>query len=251
MTIKVNADAFFRAVTATGFKLIAYHFNLDTGEIVSRTMRPDEVVVSPEMSGVKPLPKLGDDLSPKKNAPPFESRPVVEIKKKLFDDTDLSKKPAFNTDFWKRNDKEKLKLFGEGFKRASGSRKLAEIFSEPSTTTTAPQASRPTLAHVSPPSAPRIVADDLRHPRIPVASETDQIEWIRAFAKDFGDPEIRDEIYASLKSAKPLLSFNKVLRKHQRMSQQWERCFRKTALAYGAAWLSKLDVQWELIESDE
>ena len=245
MTIKIDADAFFRAITSVDFKLMMYYFDLDTGEIVARARRPDEVIASPEAPSVKPLPKLGDDLTLPKKAPPFEPVPGVKLKKKLFDDADSLKKSSFAADFWKCDKKENLKLFEEDFKRVSGSRKLAEIFSESDSRKVADTPPQYQLA----PATSGITANDSRHPRIPVASEADQIEWIRAFARDFGDPQIRDEMYAALNSAKHMISFDKVLRKHQRMSQQWERHFRKTALAYGEAWLSNLGIQWELIES--
>src|SRR5438046_770947 len=110
-TIKVDADVFFRALTATGYKVLAYHLNLDTGEITSRTLRPDEIAAEPLEPSVKPLPKLGGDLTPKKDALPFGPTPTAgEPKKKLFDD-DAPKKPDFQAGFWKREEKKKPGLF--------------------------------------------------------------------------------------------------------------------------------------------
>src|SRR3954462_7815745 len=109
--IKIDADALFRAVTATGFKLLAYNLNLDTGEITSRTMRPEEIAAAPQGPSVKPLPKMGGDLAPKKDASPFGPLPVDAPKKKLFGDDDAPKKAAFNADFWKRDDNNKKDLF--------------------------------------------------------------------------------------------------------------------------------------------
>lgn len=47
MPITIDADALYRAATATGYKLLAYNLDLDTGEIISRTMRPEEVTAPP------------------------------------------------------------------------------------------------------------------------------------------------------------------------------------------------------------
>src|SRR6185295_7502449 len=125
--IRIDADALFRAVTATGYKLLAYNLDLRTGEIVSRTLSPDEVKGGAEMPSVKPLPKMGGDLAPKKDSSPFGPPPVDSTKPKLFND-DGPKKAAFGGEFWKRDDAKKAQPFGE-FKRESGSKKLAEIFS--------------------------------------------------------------------------------------------------------------------------
>ncbi|HLX60137.1 MAG TPA: hypothetical protein VKX17_02530, partial [Planctomycetota bacterium] len=126
-TIRIDADALYRAITATGYKLLAYNLDLRTGEIVSRTLAPDEVHAPPEAPSVKPLPKMGGDLSAKKDASPF-GPPPMSSKPKLFGDDEAPKKAAFGGDFWKRDDAKKAAPFGE-FKRESGSKKLAELFS--------------------------------------------------------------------------------------------------------------------------
>ena len=255
--IKIDADALFRAVTATGYKLLAYHLELATGKITSRTLRPEEIAAAPQGPSVKPLPAMGGDLSPKKDASPFGPLPEVP-KKKLFDD-DGPKKAAFDSEFWKRDEKKKGDLFGDGgFRRESGPKKLAEIFGDgPAKKKVDPFAKPGEPAPPSPAPAPvqaeeknPPLPDNPAHPRIPAANEEQQIVWMDAFARGFGDPDIRDELLLALKAAKPFASWDKVLRKHQRMSQQWERYFRKQALAYGEAWLSTLGVQWELIEND-
>src|SRR5579864_6707889 len=117
--ISIDADVLFRAVTATGFKLLAYELNLASGEIHSRTLKPDEVAAAPQGPSVKPLPKMGGDLAPKKDASPFGPPPVAE-KKKLFADDDLPKKAAFDSGFFKRDEQQKPDLFADGgFKRES------------------------------------------------------------------------------------------------------------------------------------
>ena len=103
--ISIDADALFRAITATGYKLLAYNLDIRTGEIVSRTLAPDEVSIPPEAPSVKPLPKMGGDLSQPKEKPLFGDAPVTPAPKpKLFNDDD-TKKDAFGGDFWKRDDK--------------------------------------------------------------------------------------------------------------------------------------------------
>lgn len=258
--IKIDADALFRAVTATGFKLLAYNLNLDTGEITSRTMRPDEVAAAPQGPSVKPLPLMGGDLSPKKDASPFGPLPV-EPKKNLFGDEGKPKKNTFDNDFWKRDDKGKRDLFGDGgFKRESGSKKLAEIFGEgpakkkvdpfAKPAEPAPAAATPAPTHSAAAPSEPAPPEDPRNPRIPAASEEQQIEWMRAFAMQFGDPQIREELLAALKAAKPAAAWERVTRKHARMGQQWERWYRKIALEYGELWISDFRISWELVEPE-
>ena len=256
--VKIDADALFRAVTATGYKLLAYNLNLDTGEITSRTMRPDEIADAQQGPSVKPLPKMGGDLAPKKDASPFGPLPI-EPKKSLFSDDDKPKKAAFNNDFWKRDDSGKKDLFGDGgFKRESGSKKLAEIFGDgpakkkidPFAKTAEPAPSAPSPAPAPTAAAEPAPPEDPRKPRIPAASEEQHAEWMRAFAMQFGDPQIRDELLAALKSAKPPAAWERVTRKHARMGQQWERWYRKVALEFGELWISDFQISWELIEPE-
>ena len=266
--IPIDADAMFRAVTASGYKLLAYNLNLNTGEIVSRTLRPDEVAPAPAGSLVKPLPKLGGDLAPKKDAAPF-GPPPVQTKKKLFNDEDGLKKPVFDAGFFKREEKKKPNLFADGgFQRENGVKKLAEIFGERgergegSSKKPADPFARPAgngnTDSIGMPDAPAAseMAPDTRQNNsaqhivhIPSSSEEEQVAWMHAFAKHSGDPEIRDALGRALKAAKPIPAFEKVLRKYQRTGQQWESYFRKQALQYGEAWLSSLGIQWELVES--
>jgi hypothetical protein len=242
--IKIDEDALFRAVTAGGYKLLAYHLNLATGEVVSRTLRPDEVAPAPQGPSVKPLPKLGGDLAPKKDAQPF-SPPPVTVKKKLFADDDLPKKPAFQGDFFKREEKKAANPFGEEFKRESGTKRLAEIFGGPPVKKAADPFANPT-----PNPSPRGGEGNVEEgsPRIPAASDEQQKEWMAHFARDAGDPEIRDRLQKALASAKPVPAFERLLRQYQRLNEQWDRYFRKQALAYGEAWLATLGVEWELVE---
>jgi hypothetical protein len=257
-TIQIDSDALFRAVTATGYKLLVYTLDLDTGEIHAQTMRADEIPDAPQGPSVLPLPKMGGDLTGKKDAAPF-GPPPVETKKKLFND-DTPKKPAFEGGFWSREEKKRGDLFGEGgFRRESSAKKLAEIFGEgpakkkpdPFAKAEAPAPpSAPSPAAPTPPPASAPAPISARNPRIPPAGEQMQLTWIAEFARDCGDPQIRDEIRAALKHAKPFAGFERVLRKYQRMNQQWERYFRKQALAYGEAWLTTLSIQWELLEPE-
>jgi len=259
--IKIDSNALFRAVTATGYKLLAYHLNLDTGEVASRTLRPDEIQSAPQGPSVAPLPAMGGDLSSKIDASPFRPLPV-QTKKNLFGDENMSTKNSFENEFWKRDEKKKPDLFsGGGFRRESGSKKLAEIFGENPhrekkdpfrKTEPKPISSPAPAAPVQAPSKAPLPAsvEDPRYPRIPAVSEEQQLIWMFAFAKEFGDPEIRDEMAKALQTTKPFPAFDKVLRKHQRMSQQWERNFRKQALYYAEVWLSDFGISWELIEPE-
>ncbi|MCY3023874.1 MAG: hypothetical protein NTW87_33260 [Planctomycetota bacterium] len=255
-TLRIDADALFRAITASSYKLLAYHLDLETGEVIARTMQPDEVADAPQGPSVKPLPKMGGDLTPKKDAAPFGPPPVT-VKKKLFSDADLPRKPAFEGGFWQREERRKPDIFaGGGFRRESGTKKLAEIFGEPAPKKKADpfaqaQAAKPhEPAPAAGPTAAAPAVDETTRPRIPVAGEQQHLEWVAAFARGFGDPEIRDQILAALKTAKPFASLERVLRKHQRMSQQWELYFRRRALDCAEAWLATLNVQWELVEPE-
>lgn len=251
-TLKIDADALFRAVTAASHKLLAYHLDLQTGAVISRTMRPDEVADAPTGPSVKPLPKLGGDLTPKKDAAPF-GPPPVKLEKKLFADDDGPKKPAFASEFWKRGQGKKADPFGaDGFRSVSGTKKLAEIFGEKEPRQRTDPAPAPAPAPAAP-AAPATEAapDEARWPRIPVAGAAQELAWVRDFARDFGDPEIREEILKALQAHSPRPSFERVLRKYQRMNQQWDIYFRKQALAAAEAWLATLGVPWELVEPEQ
>jgi hypothetical protein len=255
--IRIDADALFRAMTATGYKLLAYNLDLRTGEIVSRTLSPDQVKAGPEAPSVKPLPKMGGDLAPKKDTSPFGPPPVASNKPKLFAEDDAPKKAAFDSGFWKRDDKKKPDIFGE-FKRESGSKKLAEIFQDApksggakkdpfakSEEPGAQKASRPPSEEIPPPES----ANDPYYPRIPAISEATHLDWMRQFARDCGDPTIRDELLGALNASRPSNAFERALRNHLRMGQQWEGYLRKQALATADAWLASINVNYELIES--
>lgn len=249
--LTIDADILFRAVTATGYKLLAYNLDLRTGEIVSRTLAPNEVAAPPDAPSVKPLPKQGGDLAPQKAASPFGPPPLAS-KPKLFSEDSDANKPAFAGDFWQRDEKKKASPFGD-FKRESGSKKLAELFDA------APKAPKKNpFAETSAAAAPAILADsapipstshDPYYPRIPAVSEAAQLDWMRHFAKDAGDPVIRDELLSALHAPKPAASFERALRNHLRTGEQWERYLRKQALASAEAWLTTLGVQWVFIEA--
>jgi hypothetical protein len=250
--IIIDTDALFRAVTATGYKLLAYNLNLDTGEVISRTMRPDEVSAPPPGPSVRPLPKMGGDLTVKKEFSPFGPAPVEKPKPKLFNDEDGPKKPAFENDFFKRDEKKKPDLFGDGgFKKESGAKKLAEIFSKPESTKLDPFAKPAEAPSSEKKDAVAPPPEDPRCPRIPAVSDEQQLEWMTAFAKEFGDPEIRDEMGRALSSAKPAAAWEKLLRKHIRAGQQWERYFRRNAIFFAETWLSDLGISWELSDATD
>jgi hypothetical protein len=254
--IQIDADALYRAITATGYKLMAYHLDMVTGEIISRTLRPEELTLGPQAPSVKPLPKMGGDLSPKK-PDLFGAPPTSAPKKKLFDD-DGPKKSAFENDFFKRDDKKKVDPFGEGgFKKQDGTRKLAEMFGEDAPKKKvdpfAKSGGDETAAAATPSAGEALpagtVLDPESHPRIPVATDAQQGEWRARFAKDCGDPQIREELQHTLGAAKSGEAFERVLRKHARQGQQWENFHRKRAIELAEAWLGTLPVTWEIVES--
>lgn len=250
--IAIDADALFRAVSATGYKLLAYHLNLDTGVIESRTLRPDEVADAPQGPSVAELPKLGGDLSVKKDAQPFGPPPVEGAsKKKLFAGEDGPKK-KFDGDFWKRESKKADPFAGDGFRRQNATKKLAEMFGggakDEKRELFAPSdaAAAPVAAPAGPAGEPP--ADDPRRPRIPVLTEAQVVELMVLFMKDSGDPQIKAEMQSALSGAKPAAAFERVLRKYARTAQQYERYFRKQALLFAETWLSEQGVAWELVE---
>jgi|GEM_PF-1776148 len=266
--LKIDPDALFRAITATDYKLLSYSLNLESGEIVSRTLHPDEVAAVAQGSIVPALPKMGGDLTPKKDASPFGAllleQSETQKAKNLFKD-DTPKKTNFETDFWKRDEKTKPSIFGEGgFQRENATKKLAEIFGDapakkksdpfarPATPMSAPPtpmpvAPQPQLVPLKPSEAPPVQGSLTR---IPAADQPLQLQWMTDFARTCGAPEIRDELLAGLKTKQPSAGFERVLRKHQRMGQQWERQYRKRALESAEAWLSTLGLQWEFIEKN-
>lgn len=255
--ITIDADALFRAVSATGYKLLAYHLNLDNGGIESRTLRPDEVADAPQGPSVAELPKLGGDLAPKKNAQPF-GPPPVDARKKLFGDDEGPKK-KFDGDFWKKDSKKADPFGAGGFRRENATKKLAEMFGgsgddgakkdlfrDDPRTANVPVASAPTAT----PKANEPTLDDPRKPRIPVLTEAQVVELMALFCNDAGDPQIKTEMKAALTEKKPVAAYERVLRKYARTSQQWERYFRKQSLLFAETWLSELGIAWELLENE-
>jgi hypothetical protein len=93
-------------------------------------------------------------------------------------------------------------------------------------------------------------SDDPYYPRVPCVSNETRLEWMRFFAKDTGDPEIRHTLQTALAAAKPAESFERALRHHPRMEQQWESFYRRQALASATAWLTGLKVEFEIVEDD-
>ena len=266
--IQIDADALFRAVSAHDFKLMAYYLDLRSGELSSRTLAPGEVKDVPVGPSVQPLPALGADIHEKKGDAPFGPVPV-EKKADLFKDDGGPKKPAFEGGFWARGEKKKLDPFGDGGPRkVSATKKLAEMFGGPSAETKAhdpfakqdgtgsPGQGLP-VAHGVPgkhpaPAAYAPPASDENSPllRVPPASEAQHLVWMRAFAKDCGDPQIREKLEHALKGQKPISGFERALRNYQRMNEQWMRWYYRQALHYARAWLKDLPVQWEIVERE-
>jgi hypothetical protein len=268
-TLQIDGDALFRAVIAYDYKLIAYYLDLRSGEIVSRTLTPEEVQEPPPGPRVKPLPLLGGDLHERKSEALFADVPGhVQKKPDLFKD-DGSKKKAFEGDFWKRGKSERKNPFGEEFRRESSTKKLAEMFGEappeqkkPDPLAPPPAANRaaPTASPSAPtgpaPQAPPAEGSyvpvlDLSQPlqRIPPASVEQNVEWMRAFAKDCGDPKIKDQLLHALAGGKPIAAFERTLRQYQRTNQQWDRYYRRQAYHYAGEWLKALPIQWEIVQS--
>jgi len=275
-TLQLDGDALFRAVIAYDYKLIAYYLDLRSGEIVSRTLMPDEVQEPPPGPRVKSLPLLGGDLHERKSEALFADVPGhVQKKPDLFKD-EGSKEKSFEGDFWKRGRSEKKNPFGEEFRRESSTKKLAEMFGE-----APPEQQKPDPSAVKPPTAgaaaapsapsgtpastaaagPALQAQpadaayapvlDLSQPlqRIPPASLEQNVEWMRAFAKDCGDPKIKDQLLHALGGGKPIAAFERTLRQYQRTNQQWDRYYRRQAYHYAGEWLKALPIQWEIVES--
>jgi hypothetical protein len=273
-TIKIDADALFRAVVAHDYKLLAYYLDLRSGQITSRTLMPDEVQDVPRGPRVKPLPLLGGNLSTKKEDAPFGPVPVAK-KTDLFKDNDGPKKESFEGDFWKREGKPKTDLFGgEGHRRESSTKKLAELFgeaappgekkdpfapvekptdekeSEPAVENKPSAEEKPTAANKSDDEFVAEVNEESPLQRIPPASLEQNLEWMRAFAQDCGDPKIRERLLKTLAAKKPIPAYERALRNYQRMNQQWERWYRKQAIHYAEAWLKAMPVEWEIVEPD-
>lgn len=254
--ISIDADALFRAVVATDYKLLVHCLDLRTGEVLAKTLPPGEVQPPPPGPSVPPLPLLGGDLTRRKGEAPF-GPPPAELPKKpdLFKD-ESARKPAFDGDFWKRPEKAKLNPFGgDGPKRESGAKKLAELFAEPpaSVKPRDPFAPAPAPASAAPTPAPppeALARSEAGEPlrRIPPAVVSLQLEWMRLFAKEAGDPAIRQELQNALSAGKPMPAFERVLRKYQRLNVQWQRQYRRQALHYASAWLDSLSIAWELVE---
>src|SRR5262249_41624330 len=152
-------------------------------------------------------------------------------KKKLFNDDDGPKKSAFEGDFFKRDEKKKVDPFGEGgFKKESGTKKLAELFGEgPPKARIDPfakpgEASNPAAPLSSPGAAlpPETFPEAEGPPRIPSPTEAQQQDGRGRSPRDGGDPQIREELQHALAVAKPGEAFERVLRKYARINQQWK-----------------------------
>ncbi|MCZ7647507.1 MAG: UPF0158 family protein [Planctomycetota bacterium] len=249
--IRIDADALFRAVTSYDYKLLAYYLDLRSGEVVSRTLTPEEVQEPPPAPRVKPLPKGGGDPNERKGEPaPFGPGPDVPKKADLFKDAPAQKQDLFGGDFWKREEKAKVNPFGEGgARRESSTKKLAALFGEKPPE--AAKASGAPARKVSPDEGEAWASRlDLSQPlqRIPPADAEQHKVWLDAFARDCGDPKIRDELQAACAREQPLKAFLRVLRKYQRMEQQWDAYYRRQARHFAEAWLKAFPLSWEIVE---
>lgn len=255
-SIKIDADALFRAVCAHDFKLMGYYLDLRNGEVTSKSLAPDEVKDVPVGPSVMPLPTLGADINEKKGEAPFGPVPV-EKKADLFKADDGPKKNAFAGGFWDRGEKKKLDPFGDGgHRKESATRKLAEMFGGKPTETKAsgPFSLTPNAQHggkhapdPAPYTPPTISAGNPLL-RIPPADQAQHDVWMRAFAKDCGDPQIREKLEHALHGQKPIRGFERVLCNYQRMNEQWMRYYFRQSLHYARAWLKDLPIQWVIVE---
>jgi hypothetical protein len=263
--IRIEADAMHRAVAAHDYKLLAHFLDLRTGEITSRVLSPEEAKDAPMGPRVQPLPVMGGSLERKKDDPWLAPRSSPSGKKPLFkQDEGTRKKDPFAGDFWKRDSIDRPNLFGDkGFKGVSSSKKLAELFAEgpgkkgprqdPISQGASPRNAVPAPAFFPiPPEEKPPPSQDSDDPlqRIPVASEEQHLDWMKAFAKDCGDPDIREKLLKCFVAAHPFKGFFGVLKSYQRMSQQWDRYYRRQTLHYAAEWLKSLPIFWE-IRDDE
>jgi hypothetical protein len=274
--IKIDADALFRAVTALEHKVLAYYLDLRTGEVVARTLMPGEVNEPPPGPRVKPLPKLGGELGRREQSAPFGPPPVAK-KVDLFKDDVPKPASAFQGGFWKREEHRAVNPFGgEGPRHESGARKLAQLFGEPPPAKEAGSASPapPPAASPRPPAQPGpaslpvppapspaaaaavptaqpaapIAEDAGRLQRIPPASAEQNMDWYQAFARDCGDPQIREQLQRALAGSRPRQAFERTLRNYQRLEQQWQLYYRRQILHYAEVWLHGLAVQYEIVE---
>lgn len=261
--LRIDADALFRAVTSHDFQLLAYYLDLRSGEVSTRTLSPDDVKEPPPGPSVKPLPVLGGDLTKSKGDAPFG--PVEgEKKKDLFGDEPTERKDPFGGSFWQRDTDRKSSPFGE-FKREQGSKKLAEIFEDAPKSTENKDPFTPKDEAMKAPfdegsakpanpdpfekAVPPEVDADEPLQRIPPATEEQNLEWHQVFARECGDPEIREVLEKALNAKKPFSAFQRTIRKYQRMNQQWDNYYRKQALFYASEWLKGLPIQWEIVDS--
>lgn len=246
--IRIDADALYRAVTAFDYKLLAYYLDLRSGEITSRTLTPEEVHDVPPSPRIAPLPPGGGDVTIRSEPVPFGPSGGVARKADLFKNDPTPKKDTFGGDFWKREKKESTNPFGGGDpRRESSAKKLASLFGEKP-----PEQTKPAPKPAVPADAPSDFTShfDPSQPlqRIPVADVEQHRLWLRAFAQDCGDPEIRDQLLPACESAQPLQAFLKVLRKFQRMGQQWDKFHRRQSRHFAEQWLKALPLTWELVD---
>ncbi|MCX7806293.1 MAG: UPF0158 family protein [Planctomycetota bacterium] len=248
--IRIDADAMFRAMTAEGYKMIVYYLDRETGAVV-----PKQAERRLEAAR-KPAPTMAEETERRsKKAGPFhEVAAPVEKKKDLFaDGSPPPKKDPFAGDFWKPVGKPKLDLFGDGppkpvgppkgplFKDASGEKAAA---GGPAAGTLPSEPVAPTVN-----DAPERLEGG-RLLLIRPIPDTTRREWMAEFAKDCGYPDVRDRLREVLASSKdPGRGFQAVLSRYGRLSEQWERFYRRRALNAAGDWLRDSGIEYELVEN--
>ena len=267
--IAIDADALFRAATALGYKMVVYYLDREDGKIITRQMerRGDSSRGGPgdlgDPTNLQSLrPKAGPPLPVQKKADLFKEGP--EILKK--------RKDPFATDFWKKDTGPKPDLFGEGPAKPVGPPKgflfkddassAAEVTAAgnatngqtPAAEVKPPEAAAKTNGHAAGKPAPTVddAPDELeggRCIRVRTITDATQWDWMAAFAKECGDPEIRDKLREAMKkSDQPQRGFFQVLSRYGRLRDQWERFYRRRALDVAEEWLKEIGIEYELVE---
>ncbi len=249
--IRIDADALFRAVTAEGYKMIVYYLDRETGAVVPKQA---ERRLETER---KPAATMAEETErrSKKSGPFHEAAAPVEKKKDLFKDgTPMPKKDPFAGGFWKPVEKPKLDLFGDGHPKPVGPPK-GPLFKDDGVE----KASAPATAGGTAISSESVAAtvedapEQLENGRlllIKPVPDAARNEWMTEFAKDCGDPEIRDKLREAMASSKELRrGFLGVLSRYGRLSEQWERFYRRRALDAAGKWLRSAGLEYTLVEN--
>jgi hypothetical protein len=245
--IAIDADAMFRAFTALGYKMIVYYLDRNTGAVVPRQTER-RVEYKP-----RELPKLDQEAERPKPASPFAEVPLPAGRKDLFGDgIPQQRRDPFSGDFWKKPEKPKLNLFGDGPARPIGPPKGPLFKDPPPVESNAARSDGAAPGGIVAPTADE-APEELEGGRLllirPVPEKT-QYEWMAEFAKDCGDPEIRDRLREAMAGAKePHRGFFSVLSRYGRLRDQWERFYRRKALDRAEEWLRQKGIEYVLVEA--